>query len=161
MDQIDLMSEALMTYARGVLVGLIPKVYFEFQHSQVDLGESTPTWRFTLTLQGIEGYDEATGQASVMYEKAFTASGTRAGAVAEVFDEVQGWLEQERGDAEAKAKTADDAWKQLTRKGPNLTELWETAPTAQPEAPELKTPRPSFGKTSEVGGTHPIGIGPT
>jgi hypothetical protein len=161
MDQIDLMSEALMTYARGSLVGLIPTIHVEFRHSQVDLEEATPTWTFTLTLRGIESYNERTGEATVGYEKTFEASGTRPGAVAEVFDDVEGWLEEERSAAEAKAKVADEAWKQLTGKNPDLTKLWESAPTIQPEVPDLKTPKHTSYEVYEVGGTHPIGPGPT
>lgn len=76
-DPLDRVSEALLAYVRGSMMGVIPRVELNFTRSPSDLPGTTPDneWEITLVISAIEHLAEEDAKPVYKFRQPFSAYG--------------------------------------------------------------------------------------
>ena len=132
-DPLDRVSDALLSYVRDSMGGVIPKVSIQFNRSPSDLPGTTPEdeWGIGITIRGIGKIDED-GE-HLVFSKSFGVEGpTKEVAVARMIDEVVDYLESEVETRSVQLAAAESALHTI-RSMPTLSGMWSSSDVPEGE----------------------------
>lgn len=153
-DPLDRVSEALLAYVRGSMMGTIPRVEVNFVRSPSDLPGTTPDneWQIVLVIAAIEKLEDD-GHPIFKYRQEFPAVGpSKEIAIAGVVERVRNYLREEIAIREAELAAARDALKCVDEM-PVLDTIWsdqdpqeegEAEPAEEPTQPESDEAFPDY-----------------
>lgn len=127
-DPLDRISDALLSYVRGSMMGVIPHIALNYERAPSDLPGTTSEneWKITLTISAIEKLDETDGSPEYRFQQRFEASApSKDAAISGIIEDIKTFLATEIAERDTQLVAAKMALRDIESM-PSMDGMWAT-----------------------------------